>query len=489
MKLYEDMEKRTGGNVYVGVTGPVRVGKSTFVKRMMEELVLPNIRDEYRRERAKDELPQCGSGKTIMTAEPKFVPEEAVEITPDGTTKLSVRLIDSVGYMIPGALGVTEDGRPRMVTTPWFDHEIPLTDAAELGTKKVMENHCTVGIVVTTDGSVTGIPRNDYAQAEHRAITDMAATGKPFLVLLNCAEPDSEEARNLAAEIRDRFGVSCTPVNCLTLTRKEITELLSELLSEFGAAELRLCFPAWFDALEPSNALKQTVYSAVAQAAGTVVRVSQAEQLCRALGELEVITGAAVSGIDLGRGVITYQISLPDALFYEILSKRSGVPMRNDGDLLRTLSSYQRISQAYDRLQSALEQVRSTGYGIVMPSRDEVELQVPELVKKGGAYGVRLRASAPSIHMMRADISAEISPMVGDEKQSRELVQTLVEAYEGEEDALWESNIFGKTLYDLVNESLTAKIARLPEASRFKVKNALTRIVNEGANGLICIVL
>ena len=489
MKLYEDIRRRTGGNIYVGVTGPVRVGKSTFVKRMMEELVLPNIADEYRRERAMDELPQCGSGKTIMTAEPKFVPEEAVEISPDGKTKLSVRLIDSVGYMVPGALGATENGEPRMVTTPWFDREIPLAEAAELGTKKVMENHCTVGLVLTTDGSVTDIPRADYAQAEERAIRDMQATGKPFLVLMNAEDPDSESAQTLADQLRDRFGVRCRTVNALRMGKPEIQQILEDLLGEFSAEELRFFFPAWFDALEPKHPLRQSVYAVIAEAAAGVRKLSQAELPARMLRELESVEDCAVSRVDYGQGSVAYRVRMPDSLFYEILSERSGVTMRSSGDLLAVLSRCRAIRGEYERLQSAIDQVRTTGYGIVMPAREEVEMQTPELIRKGSACGVRLRATAPSIHMLRADISAELSPMVGDEKQTGDLVQSLIESYENNRDGFWESNIFGKTLYDLVGEGLNAKLARLPEESRQKLRGALTRIVNEGASGLICLVL
>lgn len=489
MKLYEDIRRRTGGNIYIGVTGPVRVGKSTFVKRMMEELVLPNIEDEYRRERAMDELPQSGSGKTIMTAEPKFVPEEAVEISPDGRTKLSVRLIDSVGYMIPGALGATENGEPRMVTTPWFDREIPMTEAAELGTKKVMENHCTVGLVLTTDGTVTDIPREDYVQAEERAIRDMQATEKPFLVLLNTEDPESEQALALAEQMGERFSVRCRPINVLRMGKAEIHQILEDLLGEFSAEELRFSFPSWFDVLEASHPLRQRVYSAIAEAAARVRKLSDAEIPAQALLELDAVEDCAASRIDLGQGCVSYRVRMPDSLFYEILSERSGVRMQSDGDLLTALSRYRAIREEYERIKSALDQVRTTGYGIVMPAREEVEMQMPELIRKGSACGVRLRAGAPSIHMLRADISAELSPMVGDEKQTGDLVQSLIEAYDGNRDGFWESNLFGKTLYDLVSESLSAKITKLPEESRQKIRNALTKIVNEGANGLICLVL
>ena len=489
MKLYEDMERRTGGSVYLGVTGPVRVGKSTFVKRMMEELVIPGIQDEYARERARDELPQSGSGKTIMTAEPKFVPEEAVEICPDGQTKLSIRLIDSVGYVIPGALGATENGAPRMVTTPWFDREIPMTEAAELGTKKVMEDHCTVGLVVTTDGTVTDLPREAYAEAEMRAIRDMQATGKPFLVLLNTTQPDRPETVKLAQEMQSETGARVLPVDLLTLDRNAVTSILTELLGQFPPSRLEFSLPSWFDALEMTQSCKQTVFRAIREAAPRITRMAQADAICEALELLEEVNRCNMGEIDLGRGAIRYTVSLPDALFFSILSQRSGVEMENDGDLLRTLGRYAEIREEYDHLRSALEQVRTTGYGVVMPERDEVSLQTPELIKKGGAWGVRVRATAPSIHMLRADLMAEVSPVVGSEQQARELVQTLTAADEGDRETVWESNLFGKTLYDLVSEGLNAKLAALPEDARMKLRKALERIANEGAHGLICLVL
>ena len=489
MKLYAEIQQRTGGNVYLGVTGPVRVGKSTFVKRLMEELVLPNIQDEYARERARDELPQSGSGRTIMTAEPKFGPEEAVEICPDGQTRLSVRLIDSVGYMIPGALGAEEDGAPRMVTTPWFDHEIPMTEAAELGTRKVMADHCTVGLVITTDGTVTDIPRADYEAAEARAIRDMQATGKPFLVLLNSTKPEAPETAELASRLEEQTRARVLTADLLTLGRGEITSILTELLGQFPPAQLEFSFPAWFDALEPDQSCKREIFRAIRETAPKLERVCQAAGMTEALEALEPVAGCAVTEIDLGCGSVKYSVSLPDALFYEILSRRSGVEMENDADLLRTLGSYAAIREEYERFRAALEQVRSTGYGIVMPIRTELELQSPELVKKGGAWGVRLKAGAPAFHLLRTELSAELSPTVGSEQQARELVESLSAACEAEDGSVWESNLFGKTLGELVSERLNAKLTELPEEARMKLRRALERIVNEGANGLICLVL
>ena len=396
-QIYADIAARTGGNIYVGVVGPVRTGKSTLIKRIMEELVIPGISDPYRKERARDELPQSGSGKTIMTSEPKFVPEEAVEISPDGVTKLRVRLIDSVGYMVDGAVGAEEDGVPRMVTTPWYDHEIPMTEAAELGTKKVMEGHCSIGIVVTTDGTITEIPREDYVQAEKRAITDMQKTGKPFLVIVNSRNPAGEAA-----------------------------------------------------------------------------------------GELPQVQDYSLRSVDLGSGSVICAIVFPEALFYEILSARAGMPIRSDAQLLQLLTELSQVKQEYDKISDALSAVRATGYGVVMPAAEEMKLETPEIIRKGGAYGVKLKAGAPSIHMVRVDIDTEINPMVGDEKQSQDLVNSLM----GEDpEKLWQSNIFGKSVYDLIQEGLTTKLLGMPEEVRGKFRGTLTRIVNEGATGLICLIL
>lgn len=487
--IYADIARRTGGDIYIGVVGPVRTGKSTFIKRLMEELVIPNIDDLYQKERARDELPQSGSGKTIMTAEPKFVPEEAVEISPDGTAKLSVRLIDSVGYMVDGAIGATENGAPRMVTTPWFDEEIPMTEAAELGTKKVMDDHCTVGIVVTTDGTVTDIPRADYIAAEERAIRDMQATGKPFVVVVNSAEPDGAQAKTLAEYIRTTYGAGAMTADCQGMHETELKELLRELLYAFPMRELWVFLPAWVQALETDSPLKASLYEALRTNAVQISRLAEVEPAVAAVAQLEQICGYRISEIDLGSGIVSCELDFNEGLFYQILGQRTGFEIENDGQLLSLLTALAEAKRQFDKISAALEEVRATGYGIVMPGADEMHLEVPEIVRKGSAYGVRLKASAPSIHMMRADIQTEISPMVGDEQQSEELVKFLLGEYEGNTEKLWESNIFGKSVFELVNEGLTAKLKKMPEDARFKIKDALTKIINEGANGLICLLL
>lgn len=487
--LYADIAKRTGGDIYIGVVGPVRTGKSTFIKRLMEELVIPNIDDLYQRERAKDELPQSASGKTIMTAEPKFVPEEAVQITPDGTVTLSVRLIDSVGYMVDGAIGATENGQPRMVTTPWFDHEIPMTEAAEMGTRKVMEDHCTMGIVVTTDGTVTDIPRADYLEAEERAIRDMQATGKPFVVLVNSSAPRGGDAIALRDYIAQTYHVSAMAADCQAMHEGELTELLRQVLYSFPMQELQVYLPAWVQALELNHPMKAALYDALRQNAEGISRLAEAEPSISRMTELEQVCGFRILSIDLGTGTVCCELDFNEGLFYQILGQKTGFEIENDGQLLSLLTALSEMKKRYDKIASALEEVNATGYGIVMPTAEELHMEVPEIVKKGNTYGVKLKASAPSIHMLRADIQTEISPMVGDEQQSADLVKYLLGEYEGNTEKLWESNIFGKSVFELVNEGLTSKLRRMPDDARLKLKDALTRIINEGANGLICLLL
>ena len=485
-EIYSEIAARTGGNIYIGVVGPVRTGKSTFVKRVMEELVIPAIEDPYRRERARDELPQSGSGRTIMTSEPKFVPEEAVEISPDGTSRLRVRMIDSVGYMVEGAVGAEEDGKPRMVTTPWYDREIPMTQAAELGTRKVMEEHCSIGLVVTTDGSIGEIPRGDYVPAERRAIQDMKATGKPFLVVVNSREPRSEAAGAVAEYLAREFGIRPYVADCQSMDREEIGKLLRAMLAAFPMTELRVFLPRWLDALEPEHPVKTALYQSLLQRAGEIGDLGQAEEVLSSLAELEQVQDYTLRSVDLGSGVVSCAIVLPEALFYEILSTRAGIQVRTDAELLRLLSELSDVKREYDKISAALASVRATGYGVVMPTAQEMKLEKPEILKRGGSYGVRLKAGAPSIHMMRVDIDTEISPMVGDERQSQQLIDYLKDE---NPDNLWQSNIFGKSVYDLIQEGLSAKLTRMPEEVRGKFRGTLTRIVNEGASGLICLIL
>ena len=467
-KIYEDIALRTEGDIYIGVVGPVRTGKSTFIKRFMETLVIPNIENVYRRERARDELPQSGSGRTIMTAEPKFVPEEAVAVTMEGGAAFQVRLIDCVGYI---------------------DHEIPMSEAAEIGTRKVIAEHSTIGIVITTDGTITEIPREDYLEAEDRVITELKELGKPFLVLLNSAYPNSERAQAIQADISQRYGVACRALNCLELSEGDINTVLKDVLYEFPVKELDLFLPPWVDALAQDHPIKSALYTAIREGASDLYRIRDVEQTVRSIKECEEVSDARVTSIDLGTGLAAAVLDLPRALFYHTLSQQSGFQIQDDGDLVSLLTQLAGVKAAYDKVADALKEVEETGYGIVVPSIDSLVLEEPEIVRQGGRYGVRLKASAPSIHMIRADIETEVAPIVGTEKQSEEMVHYLLQEFEGDTSKIWQSNIFGKSFYELVGEDLNTKVKRMPEDAREKLRETLQRIINEGSGGLICIIL
>ena len=488
-KIYEDIAHRTDGDIYIGVVGPVRTGKSTFIKRVMESLVIPNIENVYRRERARDELPQSGSGRTIMTAEPKFVPEEAVTVSMDGSAAFQVRLIDCVGYMVPGAVGQLEGETERMVTTPWFDHEIPMSEAAEVGTRKVIAEHSTIGIVVTTDGTITEIPREDYLEAEERVIRELKELGKPFLVLLNSAHPNSERARAIRDEIAQRHQVTCVAANCLEMEEEDVSALLKQVLYEFPLKEMDLFLPPWVDALPQEHPIKAALYEAIRQGAGQLGRIRDVEQAVESMGECEQVSQARGTSIDLGTGLACVSLELPRSLFYDTISQQSGFQIGNDGDLMALLTQLAQVKASYDKVADALKEVEETGYGIVVPSIDSLVLEEPEIVRQGGRYGVRLKASAPSIHMIRADIETEVSPIVGSEKQSEEMIHYLLQEFEGDTAKIWQSNIFGKSFHELVGEDLNAKVKRMPEDAREKLRETLQRIINEGSGGLICIIL
>ena len=487
--IYQNIATRTAGDIYIGVVGPVRTGKSTFIKRFMETQVIPNIENVYRKERARDELPQSGSGRTIMTAEPKFVPEEAAQIQLEGGAAFSVRLIDCVGYMVKGAIGQYEDDAPRMVTTPWYDHEIPMTEAAEIGTRKVIAEHSTIGIVITTDGSVADIPREDYLEAEERVIRELQELGKPFIVLLNSQDPRSDRAQAIARDIASRYEVNCVPVNCLELNEDAVAAILKAVLYEFPMQELDLFLPPWVDALPPDHPLKEGLYDAVRQTTAQLRHIREVDGVIAALRDCDSISEAAVTSIDLGTGVATAELRLPRGLFYQTLSEQSGFQVGDDGDLMSLLTRLAEVKKEYDKVAGALKDVRETGYGIVVPGIDELKLEEPEIMKQGGRYGVRLKASAPSIHMIRADIETAVSPIVGNEKQSEDMVNYLLQEFEGDTSKIWQSNIFGRSFHELVSDDLQTKLKRMPEDARKKLQETLTRIINEGSGGLICIIL
>lgn len=487
--IYQDIARRTGGDIYIGVVGPVRTGKSTFIKRFMETVVLDKIESEFKKERAIDELPQSGAGKTIMTTEPKFVPEEAVAITIGDDVSMNVRLIDCVGYIIPSSLGYVENDQPRMVMTPWFDHEIPFNMAAEIGTQKVISEHSTIGLVVTTDGTITDLSREEYEEAEERVIRELKAIHKPFVVLLNSVYPHSERTRTLAQEMSRKYGVPVTVKSCLDLNEEDIKELLALALYQFPLKEIRFWLPRWIVSLDKGHWLKSSVYDSICNCAKEIECISEVKERFEALSECENISAARVKSVDLGSGCVRMEILLPPTLFYKILSEETGLDIACEEELMPQMIELADIKRKYQKIEGALEEVSATGYGIVMPSLDELVLEQPEIVKQGGRYGVRLKASAPSIHMMRAEINTEVSPIVGSEKQSEELVMYLLKEFEESPEKIWDSNIFGKSLHDLVNEGLHNKLYRMPTDARMRLQETIERIINEGCGGLICIIL
>ena len=487
--LYQDIANRTDGDIYVGVVGPVRTGKSTFIKRFMDLLVLPNIENEYKKQRAQDELPQSAGGRTIMTTEPKFVPNEAVEITIDNNLKLKTRLVDCVGYLVDNAIGYLEDDMPRMVKTPWSEEEIPFEQAAEIGTKKVIEEHSTIGILVTTDGSFTDIPRADYIKAETRVVDELKAMNKPFIILLNSANPNDTQTQELANDLSDKYGVTVMPVNCEELSIDDINNMFSKVLYEFPIEQININFPKWIDGLSCDYPLKAELYEQVKNAFDNANVLKEINDCVDKIGQTDIISKTYVQDIMLGTGKVTINIVLKDELFYNVLSEMTGVEVANEGDLFSVMAELSKTKKEYDKIAYALEEVKAKGYGIVTPSMDELILEEPEMVKQGSRFGVKLRATAPSLHLIRANIETEVSPIVGSEKQSEELVNYLLSEFENDPKKIWESNIFGKSLHELVNEGLQTKLAKMPEDAQAKLQETLERIVNEGSGGLICIIL
>ena len=487
--IYDVISRRTNGDIYIGVVGPVRTGKSTFIKRFMDTLVIPNIDSEYRRERATDELPQSSAGRTIMTTEPKFIPEQAVSITVDGTANLNVRLIDCVGYIVPSALGYIENNAPRMVKTPWFEEEVPFNMAAELGTQKVITEHSTIGLVVTTDGSITEIPREEYAEAEERVINELKAIHKPFVVLLNSLNPTSSGVLQLSAELEKKYGVPVCPVNCLDMTEAEIRRILEKVLFEFPVREIGIELPRWLTSLDKTHPIRKAIFDSIRDAAASLSRISQIPSMVEEIAACEHLDNAKMVGVELGRGSAEIAVSIKPGLFYQILGEATGLPVADESELMATMTELAEMKKRYMKIKDALDEVEATGYGIVMPELEEMSMEEPEIIKQSGRYGIRLRAEAPSIHMLKANITTEVSPIVGSEKQSEELVSYLLRDFEDDPEKIWESNIFGTSLYGLVNEGLHNKLYRMPADARMKLKETVERIINEGCSGLICIIV
>jgi stage IV sporulation protein A len=487
--IYQDIAQRTDGDIYIGVVGPVRTGKSTFIKRFMENLVLPNIDNNYKRERATDELPQSATGRTIMTTEPKFIPNEAVEIKLADNAAFRVRMIDCVGYIVPSALGYIENDNPRMVMTPWYDREIPFNMAAEIGTRKVITEHSTIGLVITTDGSIGEIPREEYAEAEQRVIEELKEINKPFVILLNSAQPESESVNALRVEMEIKYNVPVMPVNCLNLGEADIKNIIETVLFEFPVKEIGVDLPDWIASLDMSHWLHTSLYNTIHESAKDIMKIREVRNAVLGISQNENVTNVAVSGVELGSGTASISISVAQGLFYHVLGETTGFNISGEGDLIELMMSLSRMKKEFDKVKGALDEVNATGYGIVMPTIDELKLEEPEIVKQGGRFGVRLEASSESIHMMKCRVVTEINPLVGTEKQSEELVTYLLKEFEESPEKIWDSNIFGKSLHELVTEELHNKLYRMPVDAREKLAETLERIINEGCGGLICILL
>ncbi len=487
--IYKDIAERTGGDVYLGVVGPVRTGKSTFIKKFMDLFVIPNMEDENEIQRANDELPQSAGGKTIMTTEPKFIPNEAVEINATDAAKMRVRLIDCVGYIVPQALGHTEDGKERLVNTPWSEEPMEFGRAAEIGTKKVICDHSTIGLLVTTDGSITDIAREDYVAAEARVAEELSLQGKPFVIILNTRYPTMPETEELRKFLSEKYSAPVVAVNCLELDEAGIKKILEEVLMSFPVTEIAINLPEWVEALPEDHDIKNVLYSSCFAATQNVDTLNHLDAALGVMAQCDYVDSALISSIDLGTGKAEIEICVPKDLYYKVVREISGFDVSSESKLLTLLSELSDIKHQYDKIQIALREVENKGYGIVTPTIDEMSLEEPEIVRQGSRFGVKLKASAPSIHMIKADIETEVCPIVGTEKQSEELVHYLLSEFESNPAEIWQSNIFGKSLHELVNEGLHNKLSRMPDEAQIKLQETLQKIINEGSGGLICIIL
>lgn len=486
--VYKDIQDRTGGEIYVGVVGPVRTGKSTFIKKFMDTVVIPNIPDGMQRERAIDELPQSAAGRTIMTTEPKFIPEQAVSVQIDSDASFNVRMIDCVGYIVPSAIGYIEEDQPRMVRTPWYEEPIPFNMAAEIGTKKVITEHSTIGLVITTDGSISDIPREEYEEAEERVVNELNQCGRPYVVLLNCVDPEAPEARELAERLAEKYGVPVMPVNCIDMTEQDIKNVIARLLYQFPVREMELDLPGWITSLESTHWLLFAVLDSLKSVCG-ISKMCQVKGMLEGMKSCEFVKGVNIQSLDLGSGRGRAELTFDQSLFYRILSEKTELEIQDESELMAQLIEMTAIRKKFKKLQQAYDDVLETGYGIVMPEVEELTLEEPQILKQNGKYGIRLKATAPSIHMMRTQINTEITPIVGSEQQSEELVMYLLKEFEENPVKIWESNIFGKSLHSLVNEGMHNKLYRMPTDAREKVRETIERIINDGCNGLLCIIL
>lgn len=488
-QIYEDIKTRTNGDIYVGVVGPVRVGKSTFISEFLKKLVLPNIENKSARERAIYELPQSADGKTVMTTQPRFVPNEAVGICVADDVNLKVRMIDCVGYLVSGAMGVTENDKPRLVKTPWSDEEMPFEEAAELGTKKVIEEHSTIGIVLTTDGSVTDIERANYITAEEKVVAEMKACGKPFVMVLNCKNPTSAESKKLAHDLAEKYQTQVVAMNVLSMKDEDVDKIFEKVLLDFPVKSIKINVPKWIQALSFSSPIINEIVGEVKKFAEEVRKIGDAKKDTLVFTESENFDPITFSNIEMGEGVIRFNVVPKEHLFYKVLSDECGFEIADDYQLVTYIKNLSVAKQEYDKLKDALDEVEQTGYGVVIPRQKEYSLKEPEIVKQGGKYGVKIKATAPSLHIIKVDVETEVTPLVGNESQSQDLVNYLAERFESDPEGIWETNLFGKSLFSLIDDSIGAKIVSMPADAQRKMKKTLGRIVNEGKGGVLCILL
>lgn len=487
-EIYDDIKSRTNGDIYIGVVGPVRVGKSTFITQFMQKLVVPNISEKNAKDRTIDELPQSADGKTIMTTQPHFVPNEAVKIKV-ANADMRVRMIDCVGYLVSGALGVSEDDKPRLVKTPWSEKDMPFEEAAELGTKKVMSEHSTIGLVVTTDGSVTEIPRTSYIEAEERVVAEMKATGKPFVMVLNCKNPAAVETKKLASALSEKYDVPVLPLNALDLKEGDIDKVFEKMLGEFPVKAIRVKMPEWLRALSFDNDIIVEIANEVKKLGSQITKLSHVDKAQLAFTESQDFDPITFSNIELGEGVIRFNVIPKEDLFYRVLSHECGYEIRDDYELVNYIKELAIAKLEYDKIKYALDEVRETGYGIVEPQKDDFVLSEPEIIRQGNRFGVKLKASAPSLHIMRVDVDTEVTPLVGSEEQSQDFAKNLSEQFETSPEAIWDTNILGRSLFSLVGDNISSKIVTMPVEAQRKMRKTLGRILNEGKGGVICILL
>lgn len=486
--IYEEIGIRSGGDIYVGVVGPVRTGKSTFIRRFMDIMVLPAISDRYEKTRVTDELPQSGEGRTITTTEPKFIPPDSVPVSTQSGANLKVRLVDCVGYMVPGVLGDKEDGKERMVSTPWQDEKIPFTEAAEIGTEKVINEHSVVGIVVTADGSFGELPRQNFVDAEERTIEQLKALGKPFVVVLNSAAPENARCREMAQGLEEKYGVPVVPLNCQRMNESDFDRLFGHMINQFPCCQIDFLLPGYLDALSGTHWIKSTIIESVKNWMGTFNTIGEAMEICPIIADGRIIKEIKIVKADMARGILTLEPVLDESLYYKVIEELMGAPVTGDSQLFMLLKEYSQAKVAYDSIKNALEDARRIDYGIVAPKLSEMILEKPEVFKQGSKYGVRMKAKAPCLHIIKTDITTEVSPVVGTESQSIDLANLLTEQFGSEED-IWETNLFGKSLKEMVTEQMESKVNNVPEALRGKVQRSLQKISDEGKDYFICIIL